>query len=177
MGAYKFPLGLDFINTLLSPKVGLANHLIDTGKPTEVMQAVIHLRIRNDGQCLVLFEGYIFVSVQNALTLLIQLNAQGVIGLDGRDINIVLMDITATKILYIGISESRAALEKEDVPDSLQVLPVFRCHIILQFLELVLGEENDPVSCLLQLRTECLEVVHVMETLGKRPAKEPSEKV
>ena len=39
MGSHKFPLRLDFIYTLLPPEVGLANHLIDTGKLAKVMQA------------------------------------------------------------------------------------------------------------------------------------------
>ena len=177
MGSNKFSLWLDFINTLLSPEVGLAHHLIDTGELAKFMQAFIHLLIGNDRQCLVLFKGYAAVSVQNALALLIQLYAQGIIGLDGRDINMVLMDVTAAKIEHVGIAKACATLEKEDIPDSLQVLPVFWRHIFLQFFKLVPGEENHPVMCLLQLRTECLEVVHVMETLGKRPTKEPSEEI
>lgn len=70
----------------------------------------------------------------------------------------ILVDITAAKIEHIGMPKSRASLEKEDIPDPLQAFPVFRSHIFLQFLKFVLGKENDPVMCLLQLRTECLEV-------------------
>ena len=72
MGTYQFPLGLDLVNALLSPEVCLTDHLIDSGKLTEFMQAVIHLLVRYDRQCLVFFKTYVSVSVQNALALLVQ---------------------------------------------------------------------------------------------------------
>ena len=129
MGTYQFPLGLDLVNALLSPEVCLTDHLIDSGKPAKFMQAVIHLLVRDDRQCLVIFEGHVRIPFKDALALLVQLNAQGVVGFYGRDVNMILMDITSAKIEHIGIAESRATLEEEDVPYPLQVLPVFRSHI------------------------------------------------
>ncbi len=175
VGADQLPLGLDLIGADVALVGGDADLLIDTGQLAQFFDVAVHRLIRVVRQGLVVLEGGVLVFLQNIPGNLVQFDGDAVRCLDGRDLDVVALDVAAAKVVDVGVPETGEAAEHEDVPDRIQVglgLGEFQVTDAGDFL---LGEIDDLPLRHLQGRVEFLIVqVGVVSPVG-RPVQEPAE--
>ena len=121
VGADQFPLGLDLVGADVALVGGDADFLIDTGELAQLLDVAVHRLVGIVRQGLVVLEGSILILLQNGLGDLIQFDGNAVRRLDGRDLDVIALDVAATEIVDIGVPEAGEAAEEEDVPDGIQV--------------------------------------------------------
>ena len=121
VGADQFPLGLDLVGSDIALVGGNTDLLIDTGQLAQLLDVAVHRLIRVVRQGLVVLEGGVLVFLQNIPGNLVQLDGDAVRCLDGRDLDVIALDVAATEIVDIGVPEAGEAAEEEDVPDGIQV--------------------------------------------------------
>ena len=165
MGADELPLGQDLVGADVALVGGDADFLIDTG---QLAQRVVR-------QGLVVLEGGVLVFFQNIPGDLVQLDGNAIRRLDGRDLDVVALNVAATKVVDIGVTEAGEAAEQEDVPDRIQVGLGFREFQVADAGDFLFSEVNDLPLRHLQGRVELLIVkVGVVSPVGG-PVQEPAE--
>ena len=121
MGSDQLPLGLDLVGADIALVGGDADLLIDTSEFAPLLDVAVHRLVGVVRQSLVVLEGGVLVFLQNSLGNLVQFDGDAVRCLDGRDLDVIALDVAATEIVDIGVPEAGEAAEEEDVPDGIQV--------------------------------------------------------
>ena len=121
VGANEFPLGLDLVSSDVALVGGNTDLLIDTGQLAQLLDVAVHRLVGVVRKGLVALEGGVLVFLQNIPGNLVQLNGDAVRRLDGRDLDVVALDVAAAEVVDIGVPEAEEAAEQEDVPDGIQV--------------------------------------------------------
>ena len=121
MGSDQLPLGLDLVGADIALVGGDADLLIDTSEFAQLLDVAVHRLVGVVRQSLVVLEGGVLVFLQNSLGNLVQFDGDAVRCLDGRDLDVIALDVAATEIVDIGVPEAGEAAEEEDVPDGIQV--------------------------------------------------------
>ena len=120
MGADEFPLGLDLVGSDVALVGGDANLLIDTRELAQLLDVAVHRLVGIVRQGLVVLEGGVLVFLQNIPGNLVQFDGDAVCRLDGRDLDVVALDVTAAEVVDVRVPEAGEAAEQEDVPDRIQ---------------------------------------------------------
>ena len=175
MGADEFPLGLDLISADVALVGGDANLLIDTGELAQFLDVAVHRLVGVVRKGLVVLEGRIFVFLQDGLGDLVQFDGDAVRRLNGRDLDMVALDVATAEVVDVGVPEAGEATEQEDVPDGIQVGLGFREFQIADTGDFLFGKIDNLPLRHLQCRMELLIVqVGVVAPVG-RPVQEPAE--
>ena len=175
VGADQFPLGLDLVGADVALVGGDADFLIDTGQTAELFDVAVHRLVGIVRQGLAVPEGGILVFLQDGLGDLVQFDGNTVRCLDGRDLDVVALDIAAAEVVDVGVPEAGEAAEEEDVPDGIQVGLGLGEFQVADAGDLILGQVNDLALCHLERRAEFLiGQVGVVASVGC-PVQEPAE--
>ena len=175
VGADEFPLGLDLVGADVALVGGDADFLIDTGQLAQLLDVAVHRLVGIVRQGLAVLEGSVFVFLQDGLGDLVQFDGNAVCRLDGRDLDVVALDIAAAEVVDIGVPEAGEAAEEEDVPDGIQVGLGLGEFQVADAGDLILGQVNDLALCHLERRAEFLiGQVGVVAPVGC-PVQEPAE--
>ena len=121
MSTDQFPLRLNLVGSDVTLVGGDADLLIDTGQLAQLLDVAVHRIVGVVRQGLVVLEGGVLVFFQNIPDNLVQFDGDAVCRLDGRDLDVVALDIATAKDVDVGVSEAGEAAEQEDVPDGIQV--------------------------------------------------------
>ena len=140
MGSDEFPLGLDLVGADVALVGGDADFLIDSGQTAELLDVAVHRLFSIVRKGLVVLEGSVFVLFQDGLGDLVQFDGDTVRRLDGRDLNVVALDIAAAEVVDVGVTEAGEAAEQEDVPDGIQVGLGLREFLVTDAGDFLLGE-------------------------------------
>ena len=117
----QFPLRLNLVGSDVTLVGGDADLLIDTGQLAQLLDVAVHRIVGVVRQGLVVLEGGVLVFFQNIPDNLVQFDGDAVCRLDGRDLDVVALDIATAKDVDVGVAEAGEAAEQEDVPDGIQV--------------------------------------------------------
>ena len=98
--------------------------------------------------------------------MVIQLDDEIVVSLDGCDFYLAIFDVAFAKVVHIAISKTGETAKQEDIPDAMEIEFRLGNFIVLQFRNLFLREEDDFFLCLLEFWPECLKLIVFMETLN-----------
>ena len=112
---------MDLVGTDVALVGGDADFLIDTGELTQLLDVAVHSLVGVVRQGLVVLEWGVLVFIKNGLGNLVQFDGDAVRRLDGRDLDVVALDIASSEVVDIGVPEAGEAAEEEDVPDGIQV--------------------------------------------------------
>ena len=140
VGADQFPLGLDLVGADVAFVGGDADLLIDAGEFAKLLDVAVHRLVGIVRQGLVVLEGGVLVFLQNIPSNLVQLDGDAVCSLDGSDLDVVALNVAATKVIDIGVTEAGEAAEQEDIPDGIQVGLGLREFLVTDAGDFLLGE-------------------------------------
>ena len=140
MGTDEFPLRLDLVGSDVALVGGDADLLIDTGEFAQFFDVAVHRLIRVVRQGLVVLEGGVLVFLQNIPGNLVQFDGDAVRCLDGRDLDLVALNVAATKVIDVGVPEAGEATKQEDVTDGIQVGLGLREFLVTDAGDFLLGE-------------------------------------
>ena len=101
MGSDQLPLGLDLVGADVALVGGDTNLFIDTSEFAQLLDISVHRLVGVVRQGLVVLEGGILVFLQNIPGNLVQLDGDAVRRLDGRDLDVVALDVAATKVVDV----------------------------------------------------------------------------
>ena len=101
VGADEFPLGLDLVSADVSFVGSDANLLINAGEFAQLLDVAVHCLVSIVRQGLVVLEGGVLVFLQNIPGNLVQFDGNAVRRLDGRDIDVVALDIAAAGAMLL----------------------------------------------------------------------------
>ena len=175
MGADEFPLGLNLVGADIALVGGNTDLFIDTGELAQLFDVAVHRLVGVIRQGLVVLERGVLVFLQNIPGNLVQFDRDAVRCLDGRDFDVVTLDVAAAEVVDVGVPEAREAAEKEDVPDRIQVSLGFGKFQVPDTGDFLFGKVDDLPLCHLQSRVELLIVqVGVVSPVG-RPVQEPAQ--
>ena len=175
VGPDQFPLRLDLVGADVALVGGDADLLIDAGEFAQLLDVAVHCLVGIVRKGLVVLEGGVLVFLQNIPGNLVQFYGDAVRRLDGRDLDVVALDVAAAKVVDVGVPETGEAAEQEDIPDRIQVGLGFREFQIADAGDFLLGEVDDLPLRHLQGWVELLIVkVGVVSPVG-RPVQEPAE--
>ena len=156
VGADQFPRGLDLIGADVALVGGDADLFVDTGEFAQLLDVAVHRLVGVVRQGLVVLEGGVLVFLQNIPGNLVQFDGDAVCRLDGRDLDVVALDVAAAKIVDVGVTEAGEAAEQEDVPDRIQVGLGFGEFQVADAGDFLFSEVNDLPLRHLQRRAEFL---------------------
>ena len=125
MGPDQFPLRLDLVGADVALVGGNTNLFIDTSEFAQLLDISVHRLVGVVRKGLAVFEGSDLVLLQNGLGDLVQLDGNAVRRLDGRDLDVVALNVAATKVVDVGVPEAGEAAEEKDVADGIQVSRAF----------------------------------------------------
>ena len=175
VGADEFPLGLDLVGADVALVGGDANLLIDTSEFAQLLDVAVHRLVGVVRKGFVVLEGGVLVFLQNIPGNLVQFDGDAVRCLDGRDLDVIALDVATAEVVDVGVPEAGEATEQEDVTDGIQVGLGLRELQIADAGDFLLGEIDDLPLRHLQGRMELLIVkVGVVAPVG-RPVQEPAE--
>ena len=175
VGADEFPLGLDLVGADVVLVGGDADILIDTGEFAQLLDIAVHRLVGVVRKGFVVLEGGVLVFLQNIPGNLVQFDGDAVRCLDGRDLDVIALDVATAEVVDVGVPEAGEATEQEDVTDGIQVGLGLRELQIADAGDFLLGEIDDLPLRHLQGRMELLIVkVGVVAPVG-RPVQEPAE--
>ena len=175
VGADEFPLGLDLVGADVALVGGDANLLIDTSEFAQLLDVAVHRLVGVVRKGFVVLEGGVLVFLQNIPGNLVQFDGDAVRCLDGRDLDVIALDVAATEVVDVGVPEAGEAAEEEDVPDGIQVSLGLGEFQVADTGDFLLGEIDDLPLRHLQGRMEFLIVqIGVVSPVG-RPVQEPAE--
>ena len=140
VGADEFPLGLDLVGSDVALVGGDADLLIDTGQLAQFFDVAVHRLIRVVRQGLVVLEGGVLVFLQNIPGNLVQIDGDAVRCLDGRDLDVIALDVATAEVVDVGVPEAGEATEQEDVTDGIQVGLGLREFLVTDAGDFLLGE-------------------------------------
>ena len=121
VGANQLPLGLDLVGADVALVGGDADFLIDTGEYARFLDVAVHRLVGVVREGFAVLEGGVLVFLQNGLGDLVQFDGDAVRRLDCRDLDVVALDVAATKVVDVEMPEAGEAAEEEDVTDGIQV--------------------------------------------------------
>ena len=145
VGADEFPLGLDLVGANVALVGGDADLLIDAGELAQLLNVAVHRLVGIVGQGLAVLEGSVFVFLQDGLGDLVQFDGDAVRRLDGRNLDVVALNVAATKVVDVGVTEAGEAAEQEDVPDRIQVGLGFGKFQVADAGDLVLSAQSNQL--------------------------------
>lgn len=175
MRSYHLVFGMDLVNTVHAPVIRLVDRLVNAGQFTELFQVVVHLLVADDRESLVIPERDVLVFVKDGTAVLVEFNSQQVGGLDGRDFNAVILDVTATEVVDIGIAQPRETAEEEHVTHSFEISLGLRNPVIPQLVLFFPRQEDNRLFGVFQFRIiGVVDLVPVI-VLIRRPPQEPFE--
>ncbi len=175
MGADELPLGLDLVGVDVTLIGCYADLLIDTCQLAQLFDVAVHRLVGVVRQGLVVLEGGVLVFLQNIPGNLVQFNGDAVRRLDGRDLDMVALDVAATEVVDVGVTQAGEAAEQEDVPDGAQIGLGFGEFLVTDVGDFLLGEIDDLPLRHLQGRAEFLVIQIGIVTPCGRPVQEPAE--
>ena len=175
VGADEFPLGLDLVGADVALVGGHADLLIDAGEFAKLLDVAVHRLVGVVRQGLAVLEGGVLVFLQDGLGDLVQFDGNAVCRLDGRDLDVVALDIAAAEVVDVGVPKTGEAAEEEDFPDGIQVGLGLGEFQVADAGDLILGQVNDLALCHLERRADFLiGQVGVVAPVGC-PVQEPAE--
>ena len=121
MGSHQFPFRVDLVNTDITLVECNADRIIDFGQFAKFLEIPIHRLVGVVGQGLVILKRNVFVLIKNSLGNVVQLNGDTIRRFDGRNLDVVSLDITSAKVVDIRVPEAGEAAKEEDVPDRVQI--------------------------------------------------------
>lgn len=175
VGADEFPLGLDLVGANVALVGGDADLLIDTGEFAQFLDVAVHRLVGVVREGLAVLEGSVLVFLQDGLGNLVQLNGNAVRRLDGRDLDVVALDIAAAEVVDVGVPEAGEAAEEKDVADGIQVGLGLGEFQVADTGDFILGEIDDLPLRHLECRAEFLIVQVGVVAPVCRPVQEPAE--
>ena len=101
VGADQFPLRLDLVVADVALVGGDTDLLIDTGESAQILDVAVYRLVGVVRQGLVVLEGGVLVFIQNIPGNLVQFDGDAVRRLDGRDIDVVALDIAAAGAMLL----------------------------------------------------------------------------
>ena len=111
VSADELPLGLDLVGADVALVGGDANLFIDAGELAQLLDVAVHCLVGIVRKGLVVLEGGVLVFLQNIPGDLVQFDGDAVCRLDGRDLDVVALDVAAAKIVDVGVPEAGEAAE------------------------------------------------------------------
>ncbi len=111
VGADEFPLGLDLVGSDVTLVGGDADFLVDTSQAAQLLDVAVHRLVGVVREGLAVLEGGVLVFLQNIPGDLVQLDGNAVRRLDGRDLDVVALDVAAAKVVDVRVPETREAAE------------------------------------------------------------------
>ena len=120
VGPDQFPLGLDLVCADIVLVGGDADLFVDTGEFAQLLDVAVHRLVGVVRQGFAVLKGGILVFLQDSLGNLVQFDGDAVRRLDGRDLDVVALDIATAKVVDVGVPEAGEAAEEEDVPNGIQ---------------------------------------------------------
>ena len=131
MGADQFPLRLDLVGADVALVGGDTDLLIDTGESAQLLDVAVHRLVGVVRQGLVVLEGGVLVFIQNIPGNLVQFDGDAVRRLDGRDIDVVALDIAAAGAMLLATAGFSACLNNSQKSSLLawRPHPQLRRHI------------------------------------------------
>ena len=112
MGADELPLGLDLVGADVALVGGHANLLIDAGEFAQLLDVAVHRLVGVVREGLAVLEGSVLVFLQDGLGDLVQFDGNTVRCLDGRDLDVVTLDIAPAEVIDVGVPEAGEATEE-----------------------------------------------------------------
>ncbi len=103
MGTDEFPLGLDLVGADVALVGCDADLFVDTGELAQLLDVAVHRLVGIVRQGLVVLEGGVLVFLQNIPGNLVQFDGDAVCRLDGRDLDVVALDVTAAEVVDVGV--------------------------------------------------------------------------
>ena len=140
MGADELPLGLDLVGADVALVGGNTDLLIDAGQLAQLLDVAVHRLVGVVRKGFVVLEGGVLVFLQNIPGNLVQFDGDAVRCLDGRDLDVVALNVAATKVIDVGVTEAGEAAEQEDVTDGIQVGLGLREFLVTDAGDFLLGE-------------------------------------
>ncbi len=175
VGADEFPLGLDLVGADVALVGCDADLLVDTGQTAEFLDVAVHRLVGVVRQGFAVLEGSVFVFLQDGLGDLVQFDRNAVRRLDGRDLDVVALDIAAAEVVDVGVPEAGEATEEEDVPDGIQVGLGLGEFQVPDTGDLILCQIDDLTLRHFERRAEFLIIqIGIVAPVG-RPVQEPAE--
>ena len=162
----------NFVNTLITFVIRLANRLVNSSHFCQFFEVVIHFLIGNNGQHFVIFKRHILVLVKNRFAVVVQLDNQAIGSLDRCNLNVVVFNITSAEVKHIGITQARESLEEEYITHTFENLLVGRDFELSETVEFV-PSEKDVSFCTLEFRLITIIGVVLMHTFLVSPAQKP----
>jgi len=98
MSADEFVFGLCALLSLSSPICYAGDGRIEFAEFAEILQVVVHLLVGDYRQGLVPGDGLVLVFVQDPFGDVVQVNRKAVCGLDGGDVDAVVIDVAAPQV-------------------------------------------------------------------------------
>ena len=106
VGADELPLGLDLVGADVALVGGDADLFIDAGEAAKFLDVAVHRLVGVVRQGLVVLERGVLVFLQNIPGNLVQFDGDAISRLDGRDLDVVALDVAATEVVDIGVPKS-----------------------------------------------------------------------
>ena len=106
MCSHQFPFRVDFVNTDIALVGCDADRIIDFGQFAQFLEIPIHRLIGVVRQGLIILERDVLVLIENSLGNVVQLNGDTIRRFDGRNLDVVPLDITSTKVVDIRVPET-----------------------------------------------------------------------
>ena len=156
VGADEFPLGMDLVGADVALVGGNTDLFIDTGEFAQLLDVAVHRLVGVVRKGLVVLEGGILVFLKDGLGDLVQFDGNAVRRLDGRNLDVIALDVAAAEVVDVGVPETGEAAEQEDVPDGIQVSLGLRELQITDAGYFLLGQVDDLSLRHLQGRVELL---------------------
>ena len=156
----------NFVNTLITFVIRLANRLVNSSHFCQFFEVVIHFLIGNNRQHLVIFKRHILVLVKNRFAVVVQLDNQAIGSLDRRNLNVVAFNIAPAEVKHIRITQAREALEKKYITHLVQSLLGNRYLELSEFVKFLPCEEDDFLLCAFEFRFIAIVSIVLMQTLS-----------
>ena len=121
VGADQLPLGLNLVGADIALVGGDADLLIDPGQFAQLLDVAVHRLVGVVRKGFVVLEGGVLVFLQNIPGDLVQFDGDTVRGLDGRDLDVIALDVAAAEVVDVGVPEAGEAAEQENIPDGIQI--------------------------------------------------------
>ena len=111
MRTHQFVFRCYEVDAFIALVVGFPHRLVDAGQFRQLFQIVVHFLVANHRQHLVALESNILVLVENRTAVVVQLDHKAVCRLDGRHLDMILLDVAAPQVADVRIAQAREALK------------------------------------------------------------------
>ena len=197
VGADERPFGVGLLNFLAGAEEHFGNRSVEAAEFAEVFEVGVHLLVGyyRQGEAVRVFVVLIFV--ENGFGETVEVDREAVVGLLGGDIEAVSDNVASFDFGHIRISEAGECAEAEEVAGlgegsgflhgllifeavhigEFDLGPVGRNLIVVEFEQLVFGEEDDRLFEDLEFRAVLVYLLLLAVVLADGPVEEPFEVV